>query len=324
MKTTYLPETENELNSLIKQLIEDAWEPLHGYPGRVLWHYTTAGGLQGILESKGLRATNVYYMNDTREVAYAQDLMMQEIDKKKGVYPDPVDQFLDRVITGVGISKMVFQPHVACFCDEDAGDLLSQWRGYANMGGGYALGFRAASLASHGPGIQLRKVIYEEVFQRKLVEDTLDEFCILLSTLASSVSSSTAKLNSAIGNFSHAIAQVFHEYLHCFKHPKFDKEQEWRLVQRVVPYQTADKTLITTEHAKFREARGLLVPYVELDLAEEDPNDFKMRLPLEQINIGPTLRQDLAENSLKQILNKLDYDSAHLVKIECSDIPLAW
>jgi hypothetical protein len=108
-----------------------------------------------------------------------------------------------------------------------------------------------------------------------------------------------------------------------FKHPSFAEEQEWRLVQRVVPYQTADESLITAKHANFREACGLLVPYVELDLAEQDVEDTKRRLPLSQINIGPSLRQDLAEDSLKQLLNKLDYDEAHNVKIERSEIPLA-
>lgn len=66
-----------------------------------------------------------------------------------------------------------------------------------------------------------------------------------------------------------------------------------------------------------------MVPYVELDLAEQDSEDMKPRLPLLQINVGPALRQDLAENSLKQILNKLDYGEAHKVKIELSEIPLA-
>jgi hypothetical protein len=73
----------------------------------------------------------------------------------------------------------------------------------------------------------------------------------------------------------------------------------------------------------FREARGLLVPYVELDLAERDVEDTKRRLPLSQINMGPSLRQDLAENPLKQLLNKLYYDEAHKVRIERSEIPLA-
>ena len=111
--------------------------------------------------------------------------------------------------------------------------------------------------------------------------------------------------------------------MYGFKHPSFAEEQEWRLVQRVVPYQTADESLITAKHANFREACGLLVPYVELDLAEQDVEDTKRRLPLSQINIGPSLRQDLAEDSLKQLLNKLDYDEAHNVKIERSEIPLA-
>jgi Protein of unknown function (DUF2971) len=347
MRKTFLPETQKELTDLKQRLLENSWEPLHRQPGKILWHYTTADGLKGILEScrqdmwqvrqsrEGtvefktipgactIRATNVFYMNDTREVSYAQNLMVEEISKKKGVYPDPADEFLERAEIGIGITSMVFQPHVTCFCDEESGDLLSQWRGYTSAGGGYAIGFRSNSLASHGPSIQLRKVIYDETLQRKLVEETIDEFCTLLSTLAPSVSSATAKLHAAIGDFSYMIANVFHEYVYCFKHPKFADEREWRLVQRVVPYKTADKSLVNVEQVQFRVARGLLIPYAELNIGEQDPNDSKWRFPIEQINIGPTLRQDLAENSLKQILNKHEYDVPP-IKIECSDIPLAW
>lgn len=346
MKKIFLPESERELQELNRRLLEDAWEPSHRQPSRILWHYTTADGLKGILESCrqdvwevrkapdgnigfnvipgscNLRATNVFYMNDSREVAYAQDLMIEEISRVRGKYPGPADEFLEHAAIGVGITGMVFQPHVACFCDEQAGDLLSQWRGYTNMGGGYALGFRSDSLASHSPSIQLRKVIYDVTLQRKLVEDTINEFCTLLCTLAPSVGSSATKLQSMIDDFGYMVGQVLREFVYCFKHPGFTEEQEWRLVQRVVPYKTADKSLVTIEGASFRVSSGLLVPYIELNIGEQDGNDGLWRLPLEQINIGPTLRQDLAESSLQQILNKHDYDMTHAVKIACSDIPL--
>jgi hypothetical protein len=342
----YLPETEKEITPLVKRLT-DVWEPLHAEPGQILWHYTTADGLKGILESCKqelwkvvplkdgkfkfepilgscmLRATNVFYMNDTREVTYAREIMLEEIYFRKGKYPDPADEFLERVEIGLRFGEMISQPHIACFCDDEAGDdLLSQWRGYASTGGGYALGFRSASLASHGPKTPLRKVIYDETMQRKLIGDTLDDFWMALSVVAPSFSSSTAKLGLAIGDFADAIAPFLDEYVACFKHPKFEVEKEWRLIQRVVPFKTADPKLVTVKHAEFRVARGMLVPYVEFDVGEQDPNDRLWRLPLEQITIGPTRHPMQAENSLKQILNKHDYENGHSVKIKLSEIPL--
>jgi hypothetical protein len=186
MHRDYLPETKKELTDLDRKLM-DVWEPIHAHPGRILWHYTTADGIKGILESCKqdlwkvvplkdgkfkfetipgsctIWATNVYYMNDTGEVTYARDLMIEEIYERKGKYPPPADEFLMRVEARLRIAEMASQPHVTCFCDEEAGDLLNQWRAYANMGGGYALGFRSASLASHGPATPLRRVIYVEV-----------------------------------------------------------------------------------------------------------------------------------------------------------------
>jgi hypothetical protein len=47
-------------------------------PGEnLLYHYTGAEGLYGIASSKSLRATDFRYLNDTREVTYAYDLMHQ-------------------------------------------------------------------------------------------------------------------------------------------------------------------------------------------------------------------------------------------------------
>jgi hypothetical protein len=49
--------------------------------------------------------------------------------------------------------------YIACFCRQP--DLLSQWRGYGAVGGGYAVGFVARELARASSGILLRKVVYD-------------------------------------------------------------------------------------------------------------------------------------------------------------------
>ena len=72
------------------------------------------------------------------------------------------------------IFKNIGDVYIACFCEE--GDLLSQWRGYAASGGGYALGLGGPLIARDEASskVILRKVIYDPKKQRKVLEDWLD------------------------------------------------------------------------------------------------------------------------------------------------------
>jgi hypothetical protein len=59
---------------------------------------------------------------------------------------------------------------------------------------------------------------------------------------------------------------------------------------------------------KFRIKNGVLVPYVEVDLA-----DASGRLPLESIWIGPIGDQGLAEHVATLLLRSKGYEKAHLL-----------
>src|SRR5205085_11962410 len=67
--------------------------------------------------------------------------------------------------------------YLACFCEN--GDLLSQWRGYGSVGGGYAAGFVAEHLGLvqyqniNKPEPIVQKVIYDSAVQRKITSKWL-------------------------------------------------------------------------------------------------------------------------------------------------------
>src|SRR5712671_6860096 len=54
-----------------------AWERMHRDPPRLLYHYTSADGLLGMLEGRQLWATNVRFMNDTSELGYGIGLVRE-------------------------------------------------------------------------------------------------------------------------------------------------------------------------------------------------------------------------------------------------------
>jgi hypothetical protein len=43
-----------------------------------LWHYTTAGGLHGILERNQLFATHAAYLNDSQEFVFGMQLVVED------------------------------------------------------------------------------------------------------------------------------------------------------------------------------------------------------------------------------------------------------
>ncbi|HEY2467771.1 MAG TPA: DUF2971 domain-containing protein [Terracidiphilus sp.] len=115
--------------------------------GGILYHYTTADGLKGIVENEELWATSAYYLNDSAEILYGYrvlDLALQEWLKRTNLPEDSVARGLAESLRSYfgqdALERNVITPiYLACFCEE--GNLLSQWRAYGSSGG-YSIGFR--------------------------------------------------------------------------------------------------------------------------------------------------------------------------------------
>lgn len=131
-----------------------------GQPPETIFHYTTAAGLLGIVQSNRLWASDVLYMNDSTEVEYGRQLIIEIAGAVAGEAKCPMAQTLcksiDTVLYPVGMMGGGF--YAACFCEE--GDLLSQWHGYSGGVGGYFLGIQGPGTPtmariSSGPTIRL-------------------------------------------------------------------------------------------------------------------------------------------------------------------------
>ena len=130
--------------------------PAEPYPN-YLYHYTTATGLQGILQSKVLWATQFDFLNDPTEFLYARDFVKSHLrcrgDKIANALGDVDD---------LGNTAATYPHYVTSFCEN--GDLLSQWRGYSKFNDGYSIGFPFPRINAKPHGHfdrQLLKIIYE-------------------------------------------------------------------------------------------------------------------------------------------------------------------
>jgi hypothetical protein len=148
-----------------------------------LFHYTTGGGLLGILESRSLWGTHAAYLNDAQETTYGLDNVLRELEAMSSqlkipkelnddaIWPPAAKHPVVRwVVTELMIGSVLqlakdrvtllrqnAGPFVACLSKE--GDQLSQWRGYSGDGG-YAIRFDSnalqESVKANQPGTQLK------------------------------------------------------------------------------------------------------------------------------------------------------------------------
>lgn len=92
--------------------------------GKLLYHYTTMETVWKILESGSMLARNIRFSNDSKEYLLGGEKIREYICKKSNNSNDKkIEQCIQANIQNY---------YMICFCEK--GDLLSQWRGYANDG----------------------------------------------------------------------------------------------------------------------------------------------------------------------------------------------
>ena len=134
-----------------------------------IYHYTNALGFSGILTSKKLWLTESYYLNDPDEIQSGTGQVHIEILRNLlRIYEDKneIRQGFEFTLLKSLNDKVkhlrtfnIDYIFICSFCND--GDLLSQWKGYANYGEGYSIGISKRYL-ERIPGCRLKKVIYSE------------------------------------------------------------------------------------------------------------------------------------------------------------------
>jgi hypothetical protein len=301
-----------------------AWEAMHESPPLTLYHYTTADGLIGMLQSRQIWATNVRFMNDTSELAYGVRLVRAVFEKigARAIRGSARNILLYEIVRA-GVSEMLDDAerntihYAASFCTN--GNLLSQWRGYGQSGGGFALGFVAQRL--HGftaeflpdtpvkpeeVPVFLRKVIYDTQAQEALVHEWVTSLLQHLRTNSRAVPTAAEVWSTEAARI---VARLVYEALVCFKHPGFAEEEEWRLIQQGrVGSQDVCKVA-------FRARTGRIISYSPL-VYRSAADHF----PVAAITFGPTLDGEAAERALRMLLASHGLN-AEAVQIHPSGIP---
>jgi hypothetical protein len=288
----------------------------HGVQAEIpelLFHYTTASGMRGILDSARLWATNYRFLNDASEVAYGANLFESLLQERLAkVQNDVVSEFLTRTLRTVNSFDGMFDCYIACFCERD--DLLNQWRTYAGAGGGYALGLITMEIGRRWGQLEraqnfvLRRVIYDVDQQRNLLSEVIDKTMEVLAV--GTQGASVADANSVIARCCQFVDAEVAAYLLSFKHPAFAIEKEWRLCHVVSSGEE--------DHVLFRDGQFGLTPYVCLDVSPK-AGVYHNRLPLARITHGPVPNPENVRFALNKLLRSKSYV---FVEIAGSTLPV--
>ena len=273
----------------------------HSEP-EIVYHYTGVGGLRGIIENGSLWASDVWFMNDTREARYGFVVMtrvLSAIEEDAGFRHEVREEAL-RFITGLSDRPDVNHSYIACMSYR--GDQLSQWRAYGRPRG-FSVGFDRAELQRIYPpqlpelGKAVYRVIeYEESTQNAMFRDFFD--------LAVSDSQ---KISNAEHRAVVAATQFIQSSLMlapAFKDPAFSEEEEVRL--QVYGEEVSKESL----HLKFRDGAMGLTPYIELSLKQPDAENMTA---IRKVTVGPQPNQVEALKATEQLLRRYGYDAVEVI-----------
>lgn len=287
-----------------------------GEPPEMIFHYTTANGLLGVIKSNRLWASDVLYMNDATEVEYGRQLIIEVAAAAGAEAKCPMAQTLcksiDTVLYPVGMVGGGF--YAACFCEE--GDLLSQWRGYSGGVGGYSLGFKVRDLQHWHQSTPerryvLRPVVYDPAEQRELIRSFLLNVDVGLAELLAGHLAAHEQEVHAI-----AYATIQRQMLECMlmmKNPAFKEEREWRLIHHRSSFSREPEAKVD-----YRPTRSFIVPFVALDITRMGPETLEHvpahaqadvraynRVPLATVIVGPSAHPEPAAAAVRTMLRDL-------------------
>lgn len=252
----------------------------------MLYHYTSGEGLIGIIESRAVWASDIRFLNDSREYALAVELVRTRLEARLREVRSRYDAALYQVLLeNIGLTS-VNHVYVTSFSQE--GDQLSQWRAYCPSNGGYAIGFPGSALAQTVKPHEdrfLAQCVYDEETQETVIEDLIaavESFSADQRHAGASPDRVYREAYKLLGKYMPLVAPIL-------KHGSFEEEAEWRLICLGTSFENSEPL--------FRMGKSTLVPYFQhsLELKHEV-------LPVEEIIVGPTPHPDLAREAITDFL----------------------
>lgn len=251
-----------------------------------LYHYCTVKSFESIISSKSIWLSSLTLSNDAMEgklVSHTFDILLSQSDIGE-IEANEIRKaisFVESVFDGLG------------FCLSEKSDLLSQWRGYANDGQGFCIGFdkdyldELSKVKEKGrSGFSIEQVLYEPDEHLNALRLTFEEikgildagklkkpqFGLLRMPLDGEISKGHEEYEEILRSIWNKISKTYRN-IFVLKNRAFSEEAEWRLISYL------EKS--SEDHALFRAASNRLIPYRQFELKSLEIN------PINKIYVGP-------------------------------------
>ncbi|MGF0327961.1 DUF2971 domain-containing protein (plasmid) [Gordonia rubripertincta] len=288
----------------------------------VLYHYTDAAGLQGILgpgrgpgstvfpdeetryvyrddlnlythgKAALFRATDLRYMNDSLELSFGARIVRDRLREAAG--EEGIEPLLASAFTQVAddfdpesLFDWSFRCFAVCFCGD--GDLLSQWRGYAGGSGGFSIGFPRHILESHSYGVFAKMAhhtfdvpVSADLVQVVYGRSDAEARADLLVDSLKEKFATGALVPDLDDRPVFAAGMAAFRAIAGMKHEAFAEEREWRLVT----------VMLSNQQVRTRARASGVVPYLDVVVNSRLSGDHGplnvSDSPLHEVVVGPS------------------------------------
>lgn len=202
---------------------------------KTVYHYCSNETFISIISNLTLRITNIKKSNDYTEIVNSLDLFQRSLRvacyRFSKANPDDFEfaQLYHETDIATLVERSIMNDTLTYYavCFSEAGDSLSQWRGYADNATGVAIGFdrQYLDIVTDRQNMKFMAVEYDkENIQEDLVRYIINKFEQVKKDLGN---------DATVTHYGNAISQVITSFVYnaaFYKNSAFDEEKELRLV----------------------------------------------------------------------------------------------
>lgn len=266
----------------------------------IIYHYCSLEAFKSIIENECLWLCDIRKSNDFRECIYLDQIMLKTLQKRIDALQHNNQQvsddymYLQKMKETIENTQFEQLPVYVCSFSHD-GDLLSQWRGYADDGFGISLGFNTNSLDANN-GIIGAHCSCKDVFYGS--PNAIERYCIqCIRNILSIIKQGHLQDISLLINAHIFLNRPF------YKSNAFREENEFRIVLlRDAPPQ--NNSQFTFSKRKYRITNHQLSSYYEFSFAAVK-NEF-----LRKIYLGPKCK--VTSDDVRMFLRDCGYQADNI------------
>lgn len=275
----------------------------------MVYHYCDMNTFNSIITNGNLRICDITKSNDSMEILwitrYIEEIfndVFQEEQKKtqyfgneydSKIYNDLLTHYIDDFFKE---EQRIYSFYACCFSEE--GDLLSQWRGYADDGNGVSIGFDESIISkilNSMPLVKFEKVIYSEHIQKQKIKGIAKSLIEELKKLCRNGLSQAELKEKSMKLFNVCFFKLFNLAV-IMKNPFFKEEKEYRIFSLM----DFNKTSMDFElyNIEYFNRKNDLVPYINFDFSNN-------KSIIKEIILGPKCNARTID--VENYLNSKDY-----------------